>query len=453
MLNKSFIHKIETYIAEGSLLDKHAKHIVALSGGADSVALLLALKQLGYDVEAAHCNFHLRGSESDRDEHFCAELCKSNSTPLHIAHFDTTTFARLRHVSIEMAARHLRYSYFDNLIKDIDAVDICVAHHQDDSVETVLMNLIRGTGIHGLKGISPINGNIIRPMLCVTRAEIEHALKLAGQDYVTDSTNLIDDVTRNKIRLDILPLMRQINPSVGNAIAKAAESVARAVGIVDKVITDGAQNAITTNSNGTTIISVERLLNGPSPQDVLFHILQAHSFAPTQSAQVFRAIRSDATGRIFNSSTHKLLVNRGTIVIKPIDDAPTIRTIRIPEDGLYVYDDTTKVKIETLPCPPADRTSLLDKNCCYADAAKTEWPLTIRTVRTGDRFVPFGMKGSRLVSDFLTDLKLNLFEKQDQTVLCDNKGRILWVTGLRTDNRFRISKETTTTIKATIIRN
>lgn len=229
--------------------------------------------------------------------------------------------------------------------------------------------------------------------------------------------------------------------------------MARAVGIVDKIITDGAQNAITTNSNGTTIISVERLLNGPSPQDVLFHILQAHSFAPTQSAQVFRAIRSDVTGRIFSSSTHNLLVNRGTIVIKPIDDAPTIRTIRIPEDGLYVYDDTTKVKIETLPCPPTDRTSLLDKNCCYADAAKTEWPLTIRTVRTGDRFVPFGMKGSRLVSDFLTDLKLNLFEKQDQTVLCDNKGRILWVTGLRTDNRFRISKETTTTIKATIIRN
>lgn len=453
MLNKHFINIIETYIAEGGLLDKRSKHIVALSGGADSVALLLAMKQLGYDIEAAHCNFHLRGDESDRDERFCSRLCKANNVPLHIVHFDTKTFAQLRHISIEMAARDLRYSYFESLMHDIGAADICVAHHQDDSVETVLMNLIRGTGLHGLKGISPKNGNIIRPMLCVARADIEDALKQAGQDYVTDSTNLIDDVTRNKIRLDILPLMRKINPSVGNAIAKAAEHVARAVNIVDSVISKEAERAIIETDENKTVISSERILSSQSPQDVLFNILQRFSFVPSISEQVYKTVRTDSTGSIFKSSTHSLLVNRGTIVIKPNEkDEKTKKAIKIPEDGLYVYNEGLKFKIETLSAPPSDPTILRDATCCFADASNVRWPLTIRTTQTGDKFVPFGMKGSKLVSDFLTDLKLNLFEKQVQTVLCDAEDKILWITGLRSDNRVRITKSTKETIKITVIK-
>ena len=217
------LNKISAFIEQHQLL-RHddAKYIVALSGGADSVALLLVMHQLGYRVEAAHCNFRLRGQESDRDEQFVAELCNKKQTPLHIIHFDTVAYAKLHQVSIEMAARELRYRYFEQLRQDIGADDVCVAHHQDDAVETLLMNLLRGTGIHGLTGIRPRNGHIVRPMLCVTRAEIVGYLDSAHQPYVTDSTNLVPDVVRNKIRLNVIPQLLALNPSASQNIARTA---------------------------------------------------------------------------------------------------------------------------------------------------------------------------------------------------------------------------------------
>ena len=172
--------KIEKFIAEQGLLLKDGLYIVALSGGADSVALPRCLLALGYRIEAAHCNFHLRGEESDRDEQFVIQLCQQLEVPLHLAHFDTRSYAQLHKVSIEMGARELRYHYFEQLRQDIGATDICVAHHQDDSVETLLINLIRGTGIHGLTGIRPRQGHIVRPLLCVSRMEIEEGLKKIG---------------------------------------------------------------------------------------------------------------------------------------------------------------------------------------------------------------------------------------------------------------------------------
>ena len=202
MLNR----KVETFIRQQHLLQSDGRYLVALSGGADSVCLLLVLKQLGYFVEAIHCNFHLRGEESDRDELFCKNLCAEKQIPLHLVHFDTREYAQLHKVSIEMAARQLRYHHFASLCHELGFDGVCVAHHQDDVAETVLMNLIRGTGIKGLSGIKPkiqqrlpvgpkagipTNLTVIRPLLCVTRDEIEHFLKEIGQDYVTDSTNLV----------------------------------------------------------------------------------------------------------------------------------------------------------------------------------------------------------------------------------------------------------------------
>ena len=175
---------------EGGGRGRSPLFLVALSGGADSVCLLLAMKRLGYRVEAIHCNFHLRGAESDRDEEFCKRLCEREQIPFHTVHFDTKTYAEVHKVSIEMAARELRYNYFEQLRKAIDAEAILVAHHKNDAVETLLMNLLRGTGIHGLQGIKPRNGRIIRPLLCVSRQEIVEWLNMIGQDYVTDSTNL-----------------------------------------------------------------------------------------------------------------------------------------------------------------------------------------------------------------------------------------------------------------------
>ena len=236
----SFVDRVRRFASVHELFVYGGKYIVALSGGADSVSLLFVLKhlehELGIDVEAAHCNFHLRGAESVRDEEFCKQLCGRLDVPLHLIHFDTQAYADLHRVSIEMAARDLRYGYFENLRRDIEAQDICVAHHRDDSVETVLLNLVRGTGLRGLRGIQPRNGNIIRPLLSLSREDIVQYLDALGESYVTDSTNLHNDVKRNKIRLDVMPLLRELNPSVSQSIFETSLRVTEALKIFDEAI-------------------------------------------------------------------------------------------------------------------------------------------------------------------------------------------------------------------------
>ena len=222
------IHKVESFISRHKLLTPGAKVLVALSGGADSVALLVALLKLGYHCEAVHCNFHLRGAESDRDEAFVKQLCEKKGVKLTTAHFDTAAHAKAHGISIEMAARELRYKLFEELRSSCGAEAIAVAHHRDDSAETVLLNLIRGTGIKGLRGIQPRNGNIVRPLLCVGRADIIDYLEWRGEKFVTDSTNLTTDYTRNKIRLEVIPKLAEINPSILDSLAATAQRIAEA---------------------------------------------------------------------------------------------------------------------------------------------------------------------------------------------------------------------------------
>lgn len=444
MLNKGFLRKVSRFAAANALLDKGATYIVALSGGADSVALLLAMKELGYGIEAAHCNFHLRGEESDRDEAFCSRLCADNGIKLHVTHFDTVGFAKLRKVSIEMAARHLRYSYFANLVDDVGAAAVCVAHHQDDSVETVLMNLIRGTGIHGLVGIRPRNGRVVRPLLCVTRAEIESCLRAAGQDYVTDSTNLVDDVVRNKIRLDVIPMLKRINPSVSDAVARTASRVGEAVKALDAQTDKAVGRLLHVSGGGRVSVPLGALRNESSPELVLFHIMKRYSFNPSQVEQVYGSLASDP-GRVFSSPTHQLLIDRDNIVIEPLGGAQ-VSPMKIPETGVYVVGDDLKLRLETVDCGAGFELSRA-RDCCYADMSKVKWPLVVRPCATGDRFVPFGMKGSKLVSDYLTDIKMNLFDKRRQLVVADADGRIIWLVNQRPDNRFRITGSTATALR------
>ena len=233
--------RVAQYINQKRLFMPTDKVIIALSGGADSVALLCLLQTLGYNCEAAHCNFHLRGKESDRDEAFVCQLCAKRQVPLHIVHFNTVRTAEERHISIEMAARELRYEWFEEIRRKSGANVIAVAHHRDDSVETLLLNLIRGTGINGLRGIRPKNEHIVRPLLCLDRKEIINYLNRTGQDYVTDSTNLQDEYTRNKIRLNLLPMMQEINPSVKESIFNTAEHLSE-VSIIYKKSIEEATN-------------------------------------------------------------------------------------------------------------------------------------------------------------------------------------------------------------------
>lgn len=204
---------------------KNGLYLLALSGGPDSVALLRMMVDEGYHVEAAHCNFHLRGAESDRDEAFCKDLCERLGVKLHVVHFDTKEFAELRGISIEMAARELRYRWFTQLAHDTGAEGVCIAHHSDDQVETILLNMLRGTGLKGLLGMQRRNGIFLRPLLGVSRKEILEYLDRIGQDYVTDSTNLEDDVQRNKLRLDVIPMLEKVTPAAKQNILRMADNL------------------------------------------------------------------------------------------------------------------------------------------------------------------------------------------------------------------------------------
>ena len=435
------LNEVTAFIERHQLLshDADRKYIVALSGGADSVALLLVLQQLGYRLEAAHCNFRLRGAESDRDEQFVVELCRKQEIPLHLIHFDTATYAETHQVSIEMAARELRYRYFEQLRQDIGAADVCVAHHQDDAVETLLMNLVRGTGIHGLTGVRPRNGHIVRPLLGVTRAEIVRFLDALGQPYVTDSTNLVPDVVRNKIRLEVVPLLQTVNPAAAENIARTARRLAEAERVFNASVDDALSRLFVDG-----VVDVSQLLQQPSPESLLYELLAPRGFSPAQVEQVFSAL-TGPSGRVFQSPTHEAVVDRGRLVVESRREP--LPVLRIPEPGTYCYHDDRKFRVAVSDDVSISRAPL----CATLDAAKVAFPLTVRTAQQADRFQPFGMRGSRLVSDFLTDLKLTVLEKRRQLVVADAKGQILWLVGRRTDQRFAVTATTRQVLSLSMI--
>ena len=427
--------RVRDFIGNNRLLTKEGLQLVALSGGADSVALLRVLLALNYRVEAVHCNFRLRGDESDRDEQFVKNLCQSHSVPLHLIHFDTAEYASFHQVSIEMAARELRYRYFDQLRQDIDAETVCVAHHRDDAVETFLMNLLRGAGIHGLTGIRPRNGHIVRPLLCVSRQEILQYLDSIGQDYVTDSTNLQPDVLRNKLRLQLIPLLEQLSPGASDNIARSATYLSEA----EKVY-----NASCNALGAQWGLSLSTLKSFPSPLCVLHEWLSPLGFNRTQIDQILTCL-DGGSGREFNSATHTLVIDRESILVEPI--STPMKPLIIPELGNYRIDNQCLLEVESL----SDITISKTANCATLDILKVQFPLTLRPVREGDAFCPFGMEGHRLISDFLTDLKRSILDKRRQLVVTDATGTILWLVGLRTDNRFRVTPDTTTILRLSLV--
>ena len=422
------LNKVKDYIRKHKLLNDNDLYIVALSGGADSVALLLLLDEMGYNIHAAHCNFHLRGEESDRDELFCESLCQQKSIPFHRIHFDTLTYAETHKVSVEMAARELRYHYFEELRSDIGATGVCVAHHQDDSVETVLLNLIRGTGLRGLTGIQCRNGHILRPLLCVSRKEIESYLQTKDQSYVIDSTNLEDDMLRNKVRLRVIPLLQKLNPAVTENILRTSENLTEAQGILDSIV------SLYKNSKS---LDLNELKKYGSSEYILFEWLKDYGF---NGVQVKEAMGAE-TGSIFTSSQgYDLLVDRGRFVVEPT--LKSLKPLSIPEEGTYVLDEETKISVKKVPVWVSR-----EERVATLDASKVHFPLTVRRVEKGDKMVPYGMRGHRLLSDIMTDRKMTLFEKRRQIVVVDAKGIIVWLAGIRISDLCQIDDTTTEVVE------
>ena len=386
---------------------KDGKILVAISGGADSVTLLCALLEQGHPPTAAlHCNFQLRGEESERDEQFVVSLCKKLNVPLYIKRFDTLKYARHKGISIEMAARELRYDWFEKQREALHADYIAVAHHREDQAETVILNLIRGTGIRGLAGIHAENGHIIRPLLSVSKQDILKYLKEIGQDFVTDSTNLERNALRNRIRLDLIPMLQSINPQAVEHISETAHRIAEALPYYLKGIEYSKEITPAT----------------------LHEKLREYGFNAAQEKKIMANLQGQP-GAVFESQTHRLLRNRNGFIIKSKDEAD------IPP---VIYGQI----VETEDALGFIKESTLSPNFAYIDADKVKFPLTLRHPKTGDRFHPFGMKqGTRLISDFLTDKKLSLFDKQSQWLVCSEEN-IIWVKGVRIDHHFRVTEKT-----------
>lgn len=429
-----FKEKIKICIERYKLMNPERVILVALSGGADSVALACVLIELGYKIEAAHCNFGLRGAESDRDEAFVTEFCRRKQIPLHLRRFATHAYAHEHRVSIEMAARTQRYDFFEELLRERKLDCVAVAHHREDNTETVLLNLLRGTGIRGLRGIQYKNGTVVRPLLDVSRKEIEDYLIACSQDYVTDSTNLQDEVQRNKIRLNVMPRMREINPNADESIHQGARRLSDAYRIYEYGIELLVRHVMQGNR-----IFLDKLNATPAPETVLYEILSKMGFNPSQIADIYEQ-QTGESGRIYESNTYRLLRDRDVLVFEEKLARPVVFEKVLPLEGVLQVTDDIRFFISRSSYS-GDSMLLREKNIIYMDLDKVEFPLFVRTPRKGDRFMPFGMKGMKLVSDFLTDLKKNVFEKEQQLLVCSGD-KIAWVVGERADERFRVTDAT-----------
>lgn len=429
-----FRAKVERFIHQHGLLTGKCPVLVGLSGGADSVALLGVLVQLGYPCQALHCNFHLRGEESDRDEVFAHRFADSLGVPFLKVDFDTTGYAIAHHESIEMAARSLRYRWFEEQRQAYDAEAIAVAHHRDDSVETLLMNLLRGSGLRGLGGIRPRNGQVVRPLLVVSRAEIEEWLKAQGWDYVTDSSNLSDAYTRNFIRLRVLPLLEQLNPAARETIARSAAHLSAAEQLYEYMVEEARKAVFVTADS----LSIEALLRYPAPETLLYEWLRPYGFSRIVVSELFESL-TGLSGKQFYSATHQVLKDRDRLYIAPQREESAWQPVEIPvATGEFTQPLRLSCRL-MVRTPDFQMERTVDT--AYFDADKLPDRLSLRLPQTGDWFVPFGMRGRKKLSDFFADQKMTRWEKSQQPLLCAGDS-IIWVVGRRVDDRFRVEETT-----------
>jgi len=428
------LQTVKRYIEKNKLLNDGGKIIVGFSGGADSVALLHILHKLDYDCIAVHCNFRLRGDESERDEQFAAGFAASMGLPFITQSFNTANIAKERGISVEMAARDLRYQLFAELRKKHQADAIAVAHHRDDSIETLLLNLIRGTGIKGLTGIQPKAGYLIRPLLCVSKEEILQYVREKNLPFVIDSSNEEDKLIRNKIRLQVIPLLEAINPSVRDAIVQTTDNLNEAYKIYEAEIENSILK-IYNKEKGS--ISIPMLKTFPSPESLLFELLKKFGFGKEVVREIYSAI-DGLSGKTFYAPEYYVLKNRDEFLLLPVTQE---------EHREYLIRET-----DTLSEIPFRMEISLLKNETFGNIEKTahtacldfdklQFPLVLRKRKTGDRFIPLGMKSFQKVSDFFTNRKFSKIEKEKTWILTSGN-EIVWIVNYRIDERFKADKST-----------
>ena len=432
------VTKVQEYIVHHKLFTKQSKVLVGLSGGPDSMVLIHLLMQLGYNCIAAHCNFHLRGKDSDKDAAFVFKWCNENNIPLFTIDFDTEEYAATNKISIEMAARELRYNWFEKLRLEQNADVVGIAHHQDDSVETILINLIRGTGIKGLTGIPIVNKHIVRPLLQVSRRQIMEYLSSNKVPYVIDHTNEEEMYTRNIIRLKVLPTLKKLNPSVKNSIITTSNNLKEAEKIYNGYINQAIEEVLNNN-----LIDIAKLKETYSPQSVLFEILSPIGFTSSVIEDISNNLDS-IPGKMYHADGFRLLKDRDYLIISDIE----LGELQNKDKEYLIYADSTDKNLPfSLTVHKEEYTPEFEikrnKAILHCDIDKLAFPLTLRRWKEGDWFVPFGMKGKKKLSDFFSDNKFSIFQKEETWVLLSDND-VVWIVNHRADNRFRITEATNT---------
>ena len=403
--------------------------LVALSGGADSVALLRVLLAAGCNCHAAHCNFHLRGEESMRDERFVRDLCQRLGVPLSVKDFDVTAWQQEHGGSVEMACRELRYAWFEQERQRLGCGLIAVAHHSDDQVETFFLNLLRGTGTRGLAGMQRLNGYIWRPLLNASRNDILNYLDCLHQDYVTDSTNAENNYRRNQLRNLIFPVIAQQFPQAYNRILDTMGNLRNDLDL----LTSLAHEALPDERH----ITIKDLCSHPQASTLLYHRIRHMGFNRDQCEQAVHAARQRHSGRQFLGNGHVMRVNRQSLDIEPMQDkAP----ITIPVDLSSDIQSPVRVTISHNNAPFSPQMCDGRYKVAFNSSILECQRLVLRHWQLGDRFRPFGMKGSKLLSDLFADFKMDHHVKHDIWLL-EADGEIVWILGYRASALYQVTPD------------
>lgn len=424
------INKVQDFIASNNLFSKDDCLLLAISGGADSVFLFFALKELGYNIQLAHCNFNLRGEESNQDEDFVKQLADKHDVHCHIRSFETQKYAKKNKLSIQMAARELRYTWFNEVLEENNLDFILVAHHKDDNVETFLINLIRGSGIHGLCGIKSVNHKIVRPLIQISRKEIQNYLINNGIEYCNDRSNKDLKYLRSKVRYQLIPLLKEMNPSIKKTISDEMSHLGKVNKFFEHQI-NVLRTKLLTEHNGIYKISISQLLKLDHLEIILFELLKPFGFSQIQ--KIKKAIQS-SSGKRFFSSNYQLIIDRDKIVIS---------LLQLPDKDIEIFDSEFEIKSPLSLRFYVSTDCSIDKNSNLAklDFDKIFFPLLLRKWRRGDRFKPLGMKNFKKLSDFFIDQKYSILDKERQWILC-SRDNIVWIVGKRIDDRFKIDSKT-----------
>lgn len=425
------------YSEENNLIISHDKLILAVSGGLDSTVMAELFHQAKLTFGIAHCNFRLRENESDADEDFVKQLAEKYQVPFHHKTFETTTFAEESKISIQMAARRLRYEWFEELIKTEKYNSYSTAHHLDDQIETFFINILRGTGIAGLHGILPKQGNLIHPMLFCYRSEILEFAKGHNLNFREDSSNKKKSYTRNKIRHDLLKMIEEINPSYRNIINENINRVQQAEIIYNKKIKEEGSKVIN-QSDGIIKIEIEKLALLSPLKTYLYEILKPYNFNFSDVKDITTSLHGIA-GKQFYSKSHRLIKDRNFLLIEELPTSTMKDELCISGIDTLI-NNPVHLKINKFEKRNDFIIPSSSEFACL-DFEKLEFPLILRKWKKGDYFYPLGMKNKKLISDFFIDNKFSIFQKE-QTFLLTSGNDIVWIIGHRIDNRYKISSKT-----------